>query len=151
MAVASVAIKLKVAETAFVVPDGPEVIVVSGGVLSTVALTAAEIAELLELSTARAEIATAPSVTEAEFQVMPYGAVLSVPTTLLLTRKSTWSTAILSLALAARVTGPLSSAPFDGAVTETVGDVLSAGVVTEAGALAPDVFPAASRARTSYW
>ena len=50
---------------------------------------------------------------------------MSVPTTEPLARKSTWSTATLSLALADRVTLPLTFAPLGGAVSVTVGGVRS--------------------------
>lgn len=51
--------------------------------------------------------------------------MVSVPTTTLLTKKSTWSTATLSLALADNVTVPLTVDPFAGAVSVTVGGVRS--------------------------
>ena len=66
----SVAVKLKVAEVEATVPVGPEVIVVSGGVLSTVTFVLAVVAELLDGSTARAAMVVAPSATEVEVQVM---------------------------------------------------------------------------------
>ena len=67
---ASVAVKLKLAEVRFVKAEGLEVIVVSGAVLSMVALTPPEVAELFEVSTAEAVIVTEPSPRVVEFQVM---------------------------------------------------------------------------------
>lgn len=67
---ASVAVKLKVADVEFVKGDGPEAMLVSGGVLSRLALIEAETAELLDVSTARAVMVTAPSARVAEFQLI---------------------------------------------------------------------------------
>ena len=64
----SVAVKLKLAVVEATVPVGPEVIVVSGAVLSTVTVLAADVFALFEASTARAEILACPSAMEAEFQ-----------------------------------------------------------------------------------
>ena len=146
----SVAVKLKFAEVLVVSKTGPAVMAVSGGVLSIVTVTPPERAELLDVSTARAVIAFAPSETEVEFQLMLYGAVVSVPTTTPLTRKSTWSTATLSVALADNVTLPPNVAPFTGPVSVTLGGVVSGGVVTDAGALEREMFPAPSSAHTLY-
>lgn len=57
----------------------------------------------------------------AEFQTTLYGAVVSLPTTVPPTRKSTFVTATLSLALVLIVVVPETVAPFEGAVSETVG------------------------------
>ena len=65
---ASVAVKLKLAEAAFVRAGGPEVIVVSGGVLSTVTEAPVVSDELFVVSTARAVMVVAPLGIVAEFQ-----------------------------------------------------------------------------------
>ena len=61
VAPASVAEKLKLTVLVMAKVAGPAVIVVSGGVLSTVTLTPADVARLFEVSTARAVIAAVPS------------------------------------------------------------------------------------------
>ena len=66
----SLAVKLKLAEVLFVEVAGPDVIVVTGGVLSIVTLTAEETVELFEVSTALAVIVARPSGMLAEFQLM---------------------------------------------------------------------------------
>jgi len=121
----SVAVKLKLADVEATVPVGPELIVVFGGVLSTVTLVFAVVVALLEGSTARAATVTAPSAVEAEFQERLYGDVVSVPTTIPLIRKLTEATVTLSLAVAERVTLPVTLAPLVGAVSVTVGAVVS--------------------------
>ena len=121
----SVAVKLKVAEVEVTVPVGPELIVVFGAVLSTVTLMFAVVVELFDGSTARAAIVAVPSAREAEFHVTLYGDVVSVPTTIPLIRKLTEDTTTLSVAVAESVTVPLTLAPFAGAVTVTVGGVVS--------------------------
>ena len=65
----SVAVKVKLAVVEFTVPVGPDVIVVLGGVLSTVIFVLAVVVELLDGSTARAATVAAPSAREVEFQV----------------------------------------------------------------------------------
>jgi len=67
VAVASLAVKLKFAVVLLVYATGPEVIAVSGGVLSNVTF-AAEEAELEDTSQAVAVIVAGPSGSEAEFQ-----------------------------------------------------------------------------------
>lgn len=125
-------VNVKLAEILVVKANGMVVIVVSGGVLSIVTAAIAESFVLFDVSAARAETAAAPSGTAVEFQSKLYGAELSVPTTLPLTRKSTWSTATSSVALAANVTILPMLAPLIGAVSVTLGGVVSGGVVTEA-------------------
>jgi hypothetical protein len=122
---ASVAVKLKLAVVAPVDPEVPEVMVVSGGVLSTVTVIAADVVELPDGSLATAVIVAVPSGREDVFQLTPNGEVVSVPTTVPLTWKLTEATTTLSLAVADRVTVPLTFAPLDGAVSETVGGVVS--------------------------
>ena len=119
------AVKLKLADVEATVPVGPEVIVVFGGVLSTVTLIFAVVVALFEGSTARAATVTVPSAVEAEFQETLYGEVVSVPTTVPFTRKLTEATVTLSLAAAESVTLPLTLAPLVGAVSVTEGGVVS--------------------------
>ena len=121
----SVAVKLKLADVEVTVPVGPAVIVVSGGVLSTVTVLIVDVVALFDGSTARAEMLTVPSAIEAEFQLMLYSEVVSVPTTDPLTRKLTEATTTLSLAVADMVIVPLTFAPLDGAVRVTVGGAVS--------------------------
>ena len=64
----SVDVKLKVALDELTVPVGPDVIVVSGAVLSTVTVLAADVVALFDGSKARAEMLAEPSAMEAEFQ-----------------------------------------------------------------------------------
>lgn len=117
--------KLKLAEVLDTVPVGPDMMEVSGDVLSTVTVILAVVVVRLDVSAARAAIVTEPSGTEVEFQLMLYGEVVSVPTTEPLTRKDTEATATLSLAFAERVTVPRTFAPFAGAVSVTLGGVTS--------------------------
>ena len=67
VAVVSVLVKLKLAVVLFVMATGPDVIAVSGAVLSNVTL-AEEEAEFEDASHAFAVIVAAPSGSEAEFQ-----------------------------------------------------------------------------------
>ena len=68
--VVSVLVKLKLAVVLFVRATGPDVIAVSGGVLSNVTLTEEE-AEFEDPSHALTVIVAAPSGREAEFQSKP--------------------------------------------------------------------------------
>ena len=61
---------VKVAESLFTMPEGPESMVVSGAVLSTVTTLALEVVELNPKSTARAVKLTGPSPTIFEFQIV---------------------------------------------------------------------------------
>ena len=61
---------VKVAESLFMMPEGPESMVVSGAVLSTVTTLALEVVELNPKSTARAVKLTEPSPTVFEFQIV---------------------------------------------------------------------------------
>jgi hypothetical protein len=141
---ASVAVKLKLAVEEFTVPVGPDVIVVSGGVLSTVTLILVVVVELFDGSTARAAIVAPPSAMEVEFQVRLYGDVVSVPTTAPFTRKLTEDTTTLSLAVAERVIFPLTLAPLAGAVSVTVGGVVSRILVVKLHDLLLSALPARS-------
>ena len=67
---ASFATKVNIAELLFTVSEGPESIVVSGGVLSTVMVRMAEVVEFNPTSTARAVIETGPSGLVVEFQII---------------------------------------------------------------------------------
>lgn len=140
----SVAVKVKLAVDEATVPVGPEVIVVSGGVLSTVTVIFAVVVELFDGSTARAAIVTLPSRIEVEFQVRLYGEVASVPTTVPLTRKLTEETSTLSLAVAESVILPFTLAPFDGAVSVTTGGVVSRMLVVKLQDLLAMALPARS-------
>jgi len=62
--------KVKVAESLLTVPEGPESMVVSGAVLSTVTTLALEVVELDPKSMARAVKLTGPSPTVFEFQIV---------------------------------------------------------------------------------
>lgn len=140
----SVAVKLKLAVVEPTVPVGPDVIVVSGGVLSTVTLILAVVDELFDGSTARAATVTLPSGIEAEFQARLYGEVVSVPTTVPLTRKLTEETSTLSLAVAESVMLPFTLAPFVGAVSVTTGGVVSRMLVVKFQDLLARALPARS-------
>ena len=140
----SVAVKVKLAVVEPAVPVGPEVIVVSGGVLSTVTVIFAVVVELFDGSTARAAIVTFPSGIEAEFQVRLYGDVVSLPTTVPLTRKLTEDTSTLSLAVAESVILPFTLAPFAGTVSATTGGVVSRILVVKFHDLLARALPARS-------
>src|SRR3954454_18886131 len=77
-----------------------------GAVLSTRICRPAVVATLPAVSTARTWTVAVPSATWVESQESVYGAALTVPTTLPLTRKSTWSTPESSLAEATRLVAP---------------------------------------------
>src|SRR6266540_3022716 len=97
------------------------------------------------MSTACAEMAAEPLGMAVEFQLKLYGALVAVPTTVPFTRKSTWSTAVLSVASANSVTDPLTVAPSNGAVNVTVGAVVSgATVVNDQTILAASGLPTTS-------
>lgn len=140
----SVAVKLKLADVVATVPVGPPVMVVSGGVLSTVTVLMAEVVALFDGSTTRAEMLAIPSVIVAEFQVMLYGEVVSVPTTDPLTRKLTEETNTLSLAVADKVMVPFTFAPLAGAERDTVGGVVSNMLVVKLQDLLASALPARS-------
>src|SRR3954469_22652399 len=93
--------------------------------LATRTLIALVVAVLPAVSAARAAIVWVPFVAKREFQLNVYGAVPDEPTTAPSTRKSTWSTARLSEALAVSGTLPETVALALGAVSETVGGVVS--------------------------
>jgi len=144
-------VNVKSAVVLVVRASGMVVMLVSGGVLSTVTIAAMDTAELFDVSTACAVMVVAPSSAVVEFQSKLYGTLVSVLTTLPLIKKSTWSTATSSAALAARVIVLPTLAPLIGAVRVTLGGVISGGVVTEADGLAAEKLSARSRARTAYW
>ena len=140
----SVAVKLKLADVRGTVPVGPAVIIVSGAVLSTVTVLSADVVALFDGSTARAEMLTTPSAVEAEFQLILYGEVVSVPTIEPLTRKLTEATTTLSLAVADKAMVPLTLAPLAGAESVTVGGVVSKMLVVKFQDLLVSAFPARS-------
>ena len=67
---ASVDAKLNEADVVVTVPVGPSVMVVSGGVLSTVTVILAVVVVRFDVSTARAAMVTEPSASVVEFQLM---------------------------------------------------------------------------------
>ena len=71
----SLAEKVNIAELLLTVPSGPELIVVSGAVLSTVTTRPAEEVAFKPISTARAVSVTEPSLTVVESQRVVKGAV----------------------------------------------------------------------------
>src|SRR4051812_41048817 len=116
---------------ATVAPAAGAVIETAGAVvsLSTVTLTGAEVVELPAASRATAVIACAPFEDEAVFQASWYGAdVTSLPMFAPSTLNCTPATPMLSEADAVTVVAPDSVAPAAGAVTDTLGAVVS-GVV----------------------
>src|SRR6266849_8667167 len=80
---------------------------------------------LPEVSTARAANLWLPLVTVREFQLYVIELSTTDPTVVPSTRKSTWSTATLSEALAESWTWPDTVVPLEGAVSETEGGVVS--------------------------
>ena len=100
---------------------------ITGPVLSTVTATAAEVAEFPAASRATATIECAALLTDVLSHVIEYGDdVSSVPTLVPSTLNCTPTTPILSEAVAESVTlAPETVAPFVGAVSETVGAVVS--------------------------
>jgi hypothetical protein len=101
-------------------------------------------AALPATSTARAATLCEPFAAEAVDHANVYGALLALPTFVPSTRKSTWSTPVLSVAVALSVLVPAMVAPATGAVSVTDG-----GVVSNWSACAPTgpAFPALSYAR----
>src|SRR4051794_24949333 len=94
---------------------------VTGATVSTFTVRVSEPVEWLSVSTATALKVWLPSATVAAFQLTPYGAVPSLPTTLPSIRKSTWSMPTALLASAARSVAPFVQAPSAGAVSVTPG------------------------------
>ena len=80
-------------------------------------------------SNAEAISATAPLATVVESQLNWYGAVVLVPTSVVLARNSTRVTPTLSAVLAVTATTPDTVLPAAGEVIETVGGVVSLGVL----------------------
>jgi len=117
--------------------------------LFTVTVTAAEVVVFPAASLALAVRVWEPFVACAVFQLVLYGLVLSVAMTLPSMRKSTEATPTLSEAEAEMVLVPETVAPFDGAVRDTVGGVVSGAALLTVTVTPVDVvvFPAASRAR----
>ncbi len=102
-----------------------ETVEISGGVLSTVTLTAAA-AVFPAASRATAMRVWAPSATKVVFQEIEYGeAVTAAPRFVPSSVNWTPTTPTLSVALAETVTVPTTVTPAAGAVIETVGGVTS--------------------------
>ena len=102
----------------------------SGPALATVTVTAAEVATLPALSRATAVRVWLPAETPAEFQLTLYGAVVSsAPIAAPSARNVTPARPPASAALAETATVPVTVAPFAGAVSDTVGGVVSPGGV----------------------
>ncbi len=105
-----------------------------GGVVSTVTATPALVVVRLEVSRATAVSVCGPFTTPAVFQEIENGdaPVTSVPIFAPSTLNCTPAIATLSLAVAVRVTVPVTRAFAVGAVNVTVGGVVSLGVVRKA-------------------
>jgi hypothetical protein len=117
--------------------------VAGGGPFATVTGTPAEVMVLPAVSRARAVRVWEPSVTVVVFQVTEYGAVVSVPISVVVsTKKSTAATPAVSEAVALTGVGPETGAPLAGSVTATVGPVVS--MVTLSAPDGAEGFPAAS-------
>ena len=122
--------------------------VVSAATLFTVTLTAVDVVTLPATSRATALSVCTPLLAVVLFQAIEYGAVVS--STPRLTPSSlncTPATAMLSAAVAVRLTVPVT-VPAAGAVSETVGGVVSATTLFTVTLMAVEVvtLPAASRA-----
>src|SRR5438132_256924 len=101
----------------------------TGGALSTVTLTAAEVAVLPAASRATAVTLCAPLLVVVVFQEIEYGAtVSSTPRSAPSSLNCTPTTPTLSVAFAETVIVLATVIPAVGAVIETAGDVVSAGV-----------------------
>src|SRR5438876_6083075 len=128
------------------VPTGPLVGVklVIVGALTTVTLTAAEVAMFPAASRATAVTLWLPFALKAAFQETEYGAVVtSAPRFVPSSLNWTPTTPTLSVALAETVIVPATEAPGVGEEIEIVGGLLSTDTLTAAEAV---VLPAASRA-----
>src|SRR6185295_9045602 len=120
----------------------------AGGVVSlnTVTVTVADVVARPAASRARAVSVCDPLLATAVFHATAYGAAVSSPPSgLPSTRNCTPTTPTLSDALAVTVVVPPTVAPFAGAVTLTVGGVVSLNTVTVT-VVDVAVLPAASRA-----
>src|SRR2546422_7272739 len=101
---------------------------ITGGALSTITLTAAEVAVLPAASRATAVKVCTPLGTCVESQEIANGAlVTSAPRLAPSSLNCTPTTPTLSVALAETVIVPATVAPAAGAVSETVGGVVSGG------------------------
>src|SRR6185436_724350 len=110
----------------------------------------AEVVWLPAASRARALSVCVPLLAEALFQLIEYGAVVSsAPSATPSSRNCTPTTPTLSLALAVTLTVALTVAPPAGALTLTVGPVVSGTALDTVTLRAAEVvwLPAASRAR----
>src|SRR4051794_36576041 len=121
-----------------VAPSAGAVSVTLGAWFTTVTPIGEVVLALPASSVALAVIDTGPSATAVESQAIEYGAVVSVPTLVPLRRNSTPVTAPSSEAVAEIVTpDPLTVAPSAGAVSATVGGVVSLRTETVTAALVP--------------
>src|SRR5438552_599494 len=126
----SLATKLKTEEPAFVSEGGPESSKVSGAVLS-IAIEAESVASFPAVSTAVAATVAGPSPRELVDQLNSYGGVESIPTSQPLTRNSTRSSPLLSLAAAATTIEPRARVPASGLVSDTAGGSWSASLIVQ--------------------
>src|SRR2546427_1948915 len=110
-----------------------DTVAITGGVLSTVTLTAAAVAVFPTASRATAVRLCVPLVAKVVFQETAYGAtVSSAPRVTPSSLNCTPATPTLSEAEANTVTaGPETVAPVAGALSETVGGVVSGDAVRE--------------------
>jgi len=100
---------------------------ITGAVFATVTAMPADVAEFPDVSVAKAVSVCAAFEAVVEFQEIEYGAVvMAAPMFAPSNLNCTLATATLSAALAVNETVPVRVAPAEGAVTETVGGVVSA-------------------------
>src|SRR5881296_1492230 len=127
----------------------PEALIleITGDALSTVTLTAADVAVLPAASRATAIRLWEPPATSVVFHEREYGTVVSsAPRLAPSSLNCTPTTPTLSVALAETVTVPATVAPAAGAVIDTVGSVVSgSGAVVNVTSADVARFPAASR------
>src|SRR5687768_1886579 len=146
----SAASALRVTRPLTVAPSSGAVSVTVGGVVSGLSIVTATLALVVLLpaaSVALAVIVAGPSASVVESKLVGSGPGGSVPTTVPLIRNSTWLSASLSAASAARVTRPLTVVPSSGAVRLTVGGVVSGLSIVTATLVLVVLMPAASVAR----
>ena len=121
-------------------------------VLWTATVRTADVVALPDASRATAVSACGPSGVFVVSQVTEYGDVVSgSPSGCPSSWNWTLATALLSLAVALTGTVPLTEASFAGALSATVGAVVSPATVTFTRAEIGLRLPAASTARTTYW
>src|SRR5437867_1629182 len=123
------------------------ILAITGDALSTVTLTAADVAVLPAASRATAVKVWDPLTASVVFHEREYGTVVSsAPRLTPSSLNCTPTTPTLSVALAETVTVPATVAPAAGAVIDTVGGVVSgSGAVVNVTSADMARFPAASR------